>query len=299
MATCANGHTVPAGFRFCSECGLVVQDDGDQFTADQSLPMPPPPPSGNGKRWAIMGGAAAAGLVVLVVLLVVLLRGGSVEPLTESAAQNALLTSSTLPLDMVVNSEPSELDADTPFDPDTTAACTTVKGVSRLADIDPTMPLGSPAFPREARDINVFVGADFKDPTDGVVATFEERIMVFPTTEDATAYLAAVGAALGDCPGDEIVVPADTLVFVSTDEYRNVEVSDTQISWNSDSTGSLDSDLDLLDFTFRSTTGNRLVQSGPNVLVTDWYQDEDTAMSTSEFEAAADAAVESFLAATG
>ena len=297
MATCPNGHEVPAGNQFCTACGLQVLGAN---LPSPGLPLAAPiPPTPRRRPWVFVGVGALALVIVGVLLFVVLGSQGGAAPLTRSTAEDALLSPASLPIDMVLNTESVDISPNTPFDPDTTPACTTVKGVSRLTDLDTSMPLGTPAFPEEAGNITVFVGNDFKDPTDNVVSTFEERIIVFPTEEEASAYLAEIRSALDACPVSEIIFSNDGTTFRSVDEYRDIQQSDGRLSWKADSVGSMDAELDLLDFTFRSTTGNDVVQRGPNVLVVDWYQDEDTTISLPEFEAASSAAIEKFLSVTG
>lgn len=302
MATCANGHDVPSGNQFCSICGLQV--------SGVTTPPPAPPPvlpsyapshpeAPRRKKGWFIGAGALAILVIGVLLVVILNSGGGAAPLTSATADEALLTSASLPLDMIANTDSTNINPNSPFEPDTTAPCTTVKGVSRLTDLDLSMPLGSTAFPDEARDITVFTGNDFKDPTDSVVATFEERLIVFPSDADATTYIGRISEALADCPQSEIVFSNDGTVFRVTEDYRDIEQSDGRLSWYTDNSGSMDSDIDALDISFRALSGSHVVQRGPNVLIVEWYRDDETSISRDDFEAASTAAIDRFVQTTG
>lgn len=309
MATCANGHPVADGGRFCPTCGAAITQAAPAPAAPTGATPPPSAapslpgtPGGNvggrSKRTiAIVAGAAVAALAV-VLIAALALRGGSPEPLTAATARAALLSDSDLPMAFEVDTEPNELDPDVAYDPDSTPECTVVLGVSRLSDIDTTMPLGSAAFPVEARAITVFEGVDFSDTLESVVSSFDERIIVFPTEDEASTYLESIGRALEGCPVATRNSSSDSFTYVSVETFRDVEQGGDSISWRSDSVSTIESDF--LDTTIKSANGVTVLQRGANVLVTDWYLDDDDTMTDeSQMVAASKLAEERFTEATG
>lgn len=310
--TCANGHAVPDGSRFCPTCGLATPVAASPAPAPGAMPSTPsgmqnptaptagsPTPGGPAKRTLLIAGGAVAAVVVVGLVATTVLRGGSPEPLTAATAESAFLNVSDLPMAFTTDTPSLDIEADSTFDPNTSAPCTTVLGVPRLSDLSTTLPLGASAFPVESRGITLFAGRDFTDRSDDIVSSFDERIIVFPTEELASGYLSTVGSAIEACPVATRSTVLESLSYVSVDNFRDVSVADDRVSWLSDSEGTFDSDVDFLDSTFRSEQGVTVVQRGPNVLVVDWYLDEDDRATTSEqMGTATDLAVERFVQAT-
>jgi hypothetical protein len=315
MLTCPNGHPNPDQAKFCSVCGVVLQVQ-QVAPPDQSPAMPSPAmtpasagasaagfaattapfdpssqiPTNDGRSKKVIGlavGGGVLGLVVLVLLVVVLRGGENFEPMTRIQAERALISSSELTLNFVLEEDDSSIEENKAYDPDLERDCVVVAGVRRLTDIPPTFSLGAPAFPMEARDITVFAGVDFKNPQDRMVTTLDERIMVFSTAEEATAYVDEIERALAVCPRANRGSSGDGFAFQLDDRYENVLRYDDNrtLTYDVASTFQSESDSGLLDIGFTSRSKVMIVQRGPNIMVADWYLDEDDRITPSELDA--------------
>jgi hypothetical protein len=306
MATCPNGHPNLEQARFCSICGVVMQ--GHPLSASVSPQLQDPPilgevPSqvhpqfaqvgeatpGSGRSKKVIGLAIGGGILAIAVLLivVVLLRGGqSYEPLTTIQAERALLQTSDLSLNFILEDGESSLEENSEFDPELDRDCTVVAGVRRLTDIPPNFQLGGPAFPIEAKNIIVFAGVDFKNPDTAVVTSLDERILVFPTGEEATAYMDSIETALAACPRSSRGSSGDGFAYQIDDRHKSVlRYDDGQtLTYEINSDFTSESDLQALNLNFSSVSKVMVVQRGPNVMVADWYLDEDDRLSPSQLD---------------
>ena len=224
--------------------------------------------------------------------------------LTPSQARAALIGTSDLPAGMAPDpDEITDLDRKA-FSVDDTAECRTVIGAERMGDISPDVSPGALAYPPDARGAESIVGIDFADLSDDYVSSISERILIFPTAAEATAYVAAIRASLPEC----LTSTTDS----TTDDTRALYRVDRRVTENSASDGdpsaergdtigwSRESRFDsvgLVDISFSFESSYRVVAKGPNVLVVEWTKDSDDFTSTSDFQSAADAAVRSFAAA--
>ena len=104
-ATCPNGHDVPAGAKFCSECGAPVvaepisESTGAEPVAATRAAAPAPEPKETpypsdaatarrpGRRRLLIGGGAAVVLVIVIVVVAALSGGKGTSTANEAAAQ--------------------------------------------------------------------------------------------------------------------------------------------------------------------------------------------------------------------
>lgn len=316
---CPAGHANPADSRYCTVCGASIEVLPPP--APPAAAVPPtagPPPYVDApnqpqrrRRTGLWIGLSAAVVVVVALgalVLVAALGGGTTTvtyaALTPSQARAALLGTSDLPAGMAPEpDEMTDLDREA-FSVDDTADCRTVIGAERMGDISPDVAPGALAYPPDARGAESIVGIDFADLSDDYVSSLSERILVFPTATEATAYVAALRAALPQC--------LTSTTDVSTDDTRALYRIDRRVTEDSANDGdasaedgdtigwSRDSRFDsvgLVDISFSFQSSNRVVAKGPNVLLVEWTKDSDDFTSTSDFRSAADEAVRSFEAA--
>lgn len=313
---CPNGHANPDEARYCAVCGSQVgAPPAPVGYPAQAGAVPPPvqgPPPGFAHpasapeparsrrgRWLLLGGAAVVLVAIVAVAAVVLSRGsGSTGPMTATQAQAAMLSAA----DLVVTMRPSvtsedSLAEDDAFEPDETPSCTPIVAASRVSDIPTDLRLGTPVFPGDVRSIVLFEGVDYEDTSEDVVSSFDERILVFPSAAEATAYLTSLAAALEACPTRTYFNAEDSIVASGTYRYQPTTVTSEEVSWDTATEFSFDSDLDVLDFTIASDEGTTVLQRGPNVLVASWYRDQDDPAPISDFQASMAAAKARFLSA--
>lgn len=316
---CPAGHVNPADSRYCTVCGASIEVLPPPAPPAAAVPpdsAPPPyvdapnqPP--RRRRTGLWIGLSAAVVVVVALgalVLVAALGGGTTtvtySALTPSQARAALLGTSDLPAGMAPQpDEMTDLDREA-FSVDDTADCRTVIGAERMGDISPDVSPGALAYPPDARGAESIVGIDFADLSDDYVSSLSERILIFPTAAEATAYVAALRAALPQC--------LTSTTDVSTDDTRALYRIDRRVTEDSANDGdtsaedgdtigwSRDSRFDsvgLVDISFSFQSSNRVVAKGPNVLLVEWTKDSDDFTSTSDFRSAADEAVRSFEAA--
>lgn len=305
MATCPQGHANPDQAKFCAVCGVVLQvPQSVSPPAPSPTPMPiglPTPEDNGGRSKKTIGIAVGGGVLALVIVLVlafVLTRQETFEPMTTIQAERALVTAGELSINYVSDIEDSDIDETDAFEPDLSRECTTIAGVRRLSDLPASFSLGAPAFPVEAQDITVFVGADFDNPNSDYVSSFDERIMVFETEEEATTYINDVANALEACPRATRSSTEDSFSYVLNDRHENVSRYDDNrtLTYTISSDFTSESDSGLLDISFTSESAVMIVQRGPNIMVADWYLDEDDltrpAELNAEFEVARDKFIE-------
>ena len=245
----------------------------------------------------ILGGAAVVLVAIVAVAAVVMSRGSSsTGPMTATQAKAAMLTAADLAVTMrpSVTTEGS-LAEDDAFEPDETPSCTPLVAASRVSDIPTDLRPGTPVFPDNVRSIVLFEGVDYEDTREDVVSSFDERVMVFPSAAEATAYLSSLATALEACPTRTYFNAEDTIVASGTYRYRPTTVTAEEVSWDTATEFSFDSDLDTLDFTIASDEGTTVLQRGPNVLVASWYRDQDDPAPIADFEASMAAAKARFL----
>lgn len=315
MFTCPNGHPNPEQAKFCSICGVVLQQ--------QVAPMSPSPsgqrsvsaasvsdtsstgstgstealnpasqtPSDNNRSKKILGlsvGGSIVGLIVLALIVVVIRGGGqNFEPMTAIQAERALLTASELNLNLVRDNDDGSVEENKAYDPDLSRDCTVIAGVRRLTDLPPSFRLGAPAFPNEAKNITVFEGIDFKNPESGVVTTLDERIIVFPTLEDASTYVDDIEQALAACPRSNRGSSGTTISYQLEERYDNILRTDDgrTLTYDISITFESESTSGLIDISFSSQSKVMVVQRGPNVMIGNWYLDDRDRLTPGELDA--------------
>ena len=306
MATCPQGHVNPDQARFCAVCGVVLQVPQQVNPPTPAFtPAPvgqPASPDNGGRSKKVIGFAVGGGILALVIIVViafVLTREESFEPMTGVQAERALLTAGELSVDFIPADVDTDIEENDAFEPDLSRECTILAGVRRLSDLPPSVSLGAPAFPVEARDIIVFEGADFDNPNSEYVSSFDERIMVFETEEEATTYINDVADSLEACPRATRSSIEDSFSYVLDDRFENVTFYDDNrtLSYEISSDFTSESDSGLLDISFTSQSGVMIVQRGPNIMVADWYLDEDDLTSPTALNAELDTARDKFIQA--
>jgi hypothetical protein len=219
--------------------------------------------------------------------------------MTATQAKAALLSSA----DLVVTMRPSvesedALSEDDVFEPDDDPSCTPLLGASRVSDIPTDLRLGTPVFPDGLQNIVLFEGVDYEDTSEDVVSAFDERILVFPSAAEATAYLTSLATALEACPTRSYFSAEDSIIASGTYRYSPTTVTPEEVSWDTATEFTFDSDLDTFDFSIASDEGTSVLQRGPNVLVASWYRDQDDPTSMADFDASMAAAKARFLSAS-